>query len=169
MPLTPSTRLAGYDVLSLIGAGGMGEVYHARDTKLGRDVALKVFPAMFAQDTDRMARFQREAHVLALLNHPNITGIYDVEEQALVMEFVEGPALSEKIAAARIPTGEAVSIAVQIADALEYAHAKGIVHRDLKPANIKVTPDGRVKCWTSGWRKHWSPVARTTIPQHLPR
>src|SRR5262249_57990201 len=125
---------------SFLAAGGMGEVYRARDTKLKRDVALKALPEAFARDPGRMARFQREAEVLASLNHPNIAHIYGVEDRALVMEFVEGES----------PKGpmsfeEAAKIALQIADALEYAHERGVVHRDLKPSNIKITLDGRVK------------------------
>src|SRR6266404_5003648 len=140
MSLTPGSRIGPYEVLSAIGAGGMGEVYRARDTKLNRDVAIKVLPAAMAQDSERMARFQREAQVLAALNHPNIAQIHGMEESALVMEFVPGDDLHGPL-----PLDEALAIARQIAEALEAAHEKGIVHRDLKPANIKVTPDGRVK------------------------
>src|ERR1700693_2355509 len=130
MPLTVGDRLSSYEILALIGKGGMGEVYRARDTKLKRDVALKVLPEGFISDPGRMARFQREAEVLASLNHPNIAAIYGVEGHALVMEMVEGESPQGPM-----PFHEAWRIASQIADALEYAHDRGIVHRDLKPAN----------------------------------
>ncbi len=180
--------IAHYKVTARLGAGGMGEVYRASDTKLGRDVALKVLPEAFAKDAQRMARFQREAHVLASLNHPNIAAIYGLEEAnalagasisspaggpalgpaqrdsgpaeagpyqaiALVMELVEGPTLAERIAQGAIPLEEALPIATQIAEALEYAHEKGIVHRDLKPANIKVKSDGKAKVLDFGLAK----------------
>ena len=151
------SRLGPYETLSLIGAGGMGEVYRARDTKLGRDVAIKVLPEAFARDAERMARFQREAKVLASLNHPNIATIYGLEDsgstRALVMELVEGPALADRIKAGPIPIDEAVPIARQIADALEYAHERGIIHRDLKRANIKVAADDAVKVLDFGLAK----------------
>src|SRR6266849_5382968 len=158
MPLSVGTRLGSYEILALIGAGGMGEVYRARDTKLKRDVALKVLPEAFARDPERMARFQREAEVLASLNHPNIAAIYGVEGHALVMELVEGesPAQSSK---APMPFDEAWRIASQIADALEYAHDKGVVHRDLKPANVKVTPEGVVKLLDFGLAKAVAPAS----------
>ena len=140
MALSAGTRLGSYEILALIGAGGMGEVYRARDTRLNRDVALKVLPAVFAGDPDRMARFTREAQVLASLNHPNIAQIYGVEERALVMELVEGETLKGPVA---IET--ALQYARQIADALEAAHEKGIIHRDLKAANIMITAAGVVK------------------------
>src|SRR6266850_4633808 len=146
MPLGPGTRLGPYEIASAIGAGGMGEVYRARDTRLKRDVALKILPDSFATDSDRLVRFQREAEVLASLNHPNIAHIHGLEESgtvhALVMELVEGEDLSQRIARGPIPLDEALSIAKQIAEALEAAHEQGIIHRDLKPANIKVTPLG---------------------------
>ena len=160
------SRLGVYEVLSLLGAGGMGEVYRARDTRLGRDVAIKVLPTEFTGDGERLERFEREARVLASLNHPNIATIYGVEEttgiKALVMEVVEGETLGERMihghrqsaAAPRsLPITEALSIGRQIADALEAAHDKGIVHRDLKPANIKVTPGGAVKVLDFGLAK----------------
>ncbi len=157
MPLTPGTTLGPYSVTALIGQGGMGEVYRARDTKLGRDVALKVLPDVFADDPERLARFQREARVLASLNHPNIASIYGLEEsgdtRALVLELVEGPTLAERIAQGAIPVDEALPIAKQIAEALEAAHEKGVIHRDLKPANIKVRDDGTVKVLDFGLAK----------------
>ena len=131
----------------------MGEVWQATDTKLGRDVALKILPDAFANDADRMARFEREAKVLASLNHPNIAAIYGVEERALVLELVEGPTLADRIARGPIPLDEALPITKQIAEALEYAHERGIIHRDLKPANVKVTPQGRVKVLDFGLAK----------------
>src|SRR5262245_55994141 len=134
MSLNPGSRLGPYEVIAAIGAGGMGEVYRGRDTKLNRDVAIKVLPPAVAQDPERLERFQREAQILAALNHPNIAQIYGMEGTALVMEFVPGENLRGPI-----PVEEALAIARQIADALDAAHEKGIVHRDLKPANIKVT------------------------------
>jgi serine/threonine-protein kinase len=135
MSLAPGIRVGHYEILAPIGAGGMGEVYRARDTRLKREVALKVLPDAFAGDPDRMARFQREAEALAALNHPNIAQIYGVEERALAMELVDGKTL-----AGPLPLETALTYARQIAGALEAAHEKGIIHRDLKPANIKVTP-----------------------------
>jgi serine/threonine-protein kinase len=137
--------IAHYRMIAKIGEGCMGEVYRALDTKLGREVAIKIIPEAFARDADLMMRFAREARVLASLNHPHIAAIYGVEERALVMELVEGPTLTERIAQGPIPLEEALPIARQIADALEYAHEKGVVHRDLKPANIKLTADGQAK------------------------
>jgi len=138
MSLGTGTRLGPYEIQSALGAGGMGEVYRARDTQLNRDVALKVLPELFAADADRLARFKREAQVLASLNHPNIAAIYGLEEadgvRALVLELVEGPTLADRIARGPIPLDEALPIARQIADALEAAHEQGVVHRDLKPA-----------------------------------
>ena len=140
MALSAGARLGPYEILAAIGAGGMGEVYRARDTKLDRDVAIKVLPAALAQDPERLARFEREAKVLASLNHPNIAQIYGIEDRALVMELVEGRTLQGPL-----PLETALNYARQIADALEAAHEKGIVHRDLKPANIMITPEGVVK------------------------
>jgi len=157
MPLSPGTKLGSYEVLSGLGAGGMGEVYRARDTKLNRDVAIKVLPEAFAADVDRLARFTREAQVLASLNHPNIAAIYGIEENALVMELVEGEDLSAHITRGRVPLPDALAIARQIADALEAAHEQGIVHRDLKPANIKVRADGTVKVLDFGLAKALTP------------
>lgn len=157
MAILPGTRLGPYEILSAIGAGGMGEVYRARDSKLGRDVALKILPEAFARDPERLARFHREAKVLASLNHPNIAGIYGFEDSssthALVMELVEGPTLAERIKAGPIPVDEALRVARQITEALEYAHERGIVHRDLKPANVKVTNDDAVKILDFGLAK----------------
>ena len=157
MALDAGTRLGPYEVISALGAGGMGEVYRARDTRLERDVALKVLPEAFAQDTERMQRFQREAQVLASLNHPHIAAIYGLEHQgkiqALAMELVEGPTLAERIRDHAMPLEEALPIAKQIAEALEYAHERGIVHRDLKPANVIVTADGKTKVLDFGLAK----------------
>ena len=151
------TELSHFRVKSKIGAGGMGEVYRATDTKLGREVALKVLPEGFSRDADRLARFKREAQLLASLNHPNIAAIYGLEDadgvRALVMELVEGPTLAERIERGPIPPEEALPIARQIAEALEYAHERGIVHRDLKPANIKITPEGATKVLDFGLAK----------------
>ena len=153
MSLAAGTRLGPYEILTPLGAGGMGEVYRARDTKLNRDVAIKVLPAALADDADYMARFQREAQVLASLNHPNIAAIYGFEDHAIVMELVEGPTLADRIAQGPLPLEEALPIAKQIAEALEAAHEKGIIHRDLKPGNIKVTPGGVAKVLDFGLAK----------------
>ena len=157
MTLVAGSRLGPYEIVSALGAGGMGEVYRARDATLHRDVALKVLPEPFALDVDRLARFIREAQVLASLNHPNIAAIYGFEEsnnvRALVMELVEGQDLSAKIARGPMPLAHALPIARQIAEALEAAHEQGIIHRDLKPANIKVRPDGTVKVLDFGLAK----------------
>ena len=157
MVLTSGTRIGSYEIGPLLGAGGMGEVYRARDSKLGREVALKVLPSSVAADSDRLGRFSREAKVLGSLNHPNIAAIYGLEDSgitpALVMELVEGPTLADRIKTGPIPMEEALPIARQICEALEYAHEHGIVHRDLKPANIKVTPDGTVKVLDFGLAK----------------
>src|SRR5262245_21995751 len=163
MPLTAGSRLGPYEILAAIGAGGMGEVYRARDTKLDRDVAIKVLPELFVADSERVARFQREAKTLAALNHPHIGGIYGLEDaggvRALVLELVEGPTLADRIAQGPIPLNEALPIARQIAEALEAAHERGIVHRDLKPANIKLRPDGTVKVLDFGLAKALEPLA----------
>jgi serine/threonine protein kinase len=162
MALSPGTRLGPYQVTAQIGVGGMGEVYQATDTKLKRQVAIKVLPASVAADAERLARFQREAEVLASLNHPNIAAIYGLEDadgtKALVMELVEGPTLADRIADGAIPVDEALPIAKQIAEALEAAHEQGIIHRDLKPANIKLRPDGTVKVLDFGLAKAMEPV-----------
>jgi eukaryotic-like serine/threonine-protein kinase len=157
MNLAPGVRLGPYEIVALIGAGGMGEVYRARDCKLTRDVALKILPELFAHDPERLARFTREANLLATLNHPNIAAIYGFESSdhvpALVLEMVEGPTLADRIDRGAMPTDEALPIARQIAQALEAAHAQGIVHRDLKPANVKVRDDGAVKVLDFGLAK----------------
>src|SRR6267142_1290822 len=150
-------RIGVYELRALLGAGGMGEVYRAHDTKLGRDVAIKILPSAFTADPERLARFEREARVLATLNHPHIGAIYSLEEadgiRALVLELVEGETLADKLLHVStrtshvpgLPIAESLPIARQIADALDAAHKKGVIHRDLKPANVKVTPDGVVK------------------------
>jgi serine/threonine-protein kinase len=153
VPLAPGSRIGVYEVSGLLGAGGMGEVYRARDTRLNRDVALKVLPDLFAADPERLARFEREAQLLASLNHPHIAQIYGIEGRALVMELVEGDTLADRIAGGALPVEEAMAIARQIAEALAAAHDQGIVHRDLKPANVNVTPDGRVKVLDFGLAK----------------
>ena len=161
MPLSPGSRLGVYEVTAQIGEGGMGQVYRATDTSLKRQVAIKVLPETLAADPDRLARFQREAEVLASLNHPNIAAIHGLEQSggvnALVMELVEGEDLSQRIARGAIPLDEALPIAKQIAEALEAAHEQGIVHRDLKPANVKVRPDGAVKVLDFGLAKAMHP------------
>ena len=172
MPLEPGTTLGVYEVLSAIGAGGMGEVYKARDTKLDRDVALKILPDAFVNDAERLARFQREAKVLASLNHPNIAQIHGLEEggdsPALVLEYVEGPTLQDRISQGPIPMDEALPIARQIAEALEAAHEQGIIHRDLKPANVKVRSDGTVKVLDFGLAKALQPELSDTEAANSP-
>jgi serine/threonine protein kinase len=157
MALAVGSRLGSYEVVGLLGAGGMGEVYRAVDTRLDRQVAIKVLPEAVRADPERTARFEREAKLLASLNHPNIAGIYGLErgndEQFIVMELVEGETLADQIARGAIPVPEALQIAKQIADALEAAHESGVIHRDLKPANIKVRPDGTVKVLDFGLAK----------------
>ncbi len=162
MALAPGTLIGPYEVIGTLGAGGMGEVYRARDTKLNREIALKVLPDLFARDLDRLSRFKREAQVLAGLSHPHIATIHGLEEvtvdsmgpiSALVLELVEGETLADRIARGPIPLDEALPIARQIAEALEAAHEHGVVHRDLKPANIKVRPDGTVKVLDFGLAK----------------
>jgi serine/threonine protein kinase len=146
--MSPSSAIAHYRITAKLGEGGMGAVYRATDTKLNRDVAIKVLPDTFAADPDRLTRFNREPQVLAGLNHPNIAAIYGVEDRAIVLELVDGQTLAGPLSAE-----EAIPLIHQLIDALEYAHEKGIVHRDLKPANIKVTPDGRLKVLDFGLAK----------------
>jgi eukaryotic-like serine/threonine-protein kinase len=175
LPLKPGTRLGSYDVLVQIGAGGMGEVYQARDTRLKRDVAIKMLPEAVATDVTRLARFQREAELLAALNHPHIAQIYGIEAtsssqgqpavRALVLELVEGPTLADRILPGRLEVPEALAIARQIAEALEAAHEKGIIHRDLKPANIKITPNGVVKVLDFGLAKAESDFVASDLSQ----
>ena len=162
MALAGGTRLGPYEVVSSLGAGGMGEVYRARDTKLGRDVALKILPDAFVNDPERLARFEREARTLASLNHPNIAQIHGLEDsgpiRALVLELVEGPTLADRLSHGPLPADEAIAIARQVALALEAAHEQGIVHRDLKPANVKVRHDGTVKVLDFGLAKAREPA-----------
>jgi serine/threonine-protein kinase len=157
MGLSAATRLGPYEIQALLGAGGMGEVYRARDTKLGRDVAIKILPEVFASDPERLARFEREARMLAALNHPHIGAIYGVEDaesvRALVLELVEGDTLAERLRRGPVPITDALAIARQIAEALESAHERDIVHRDLKPGNVKITPEGTVKVLDFGLAK----------------
>ena len=172
MALSSGYRLGQYEVVALLGAGGMGEVYRARDTKLVRDVALKVLPEVFALDPERLARFKREAQVLASLNHPHIASIYGIEEShgssALVLELVEGMTLADRLVQGPLPLEDASSIARQIAEALEAAHDRGIVHRDLKPANIKLRRDGTVKVLDFGLAKAFDPTAMAPGASQLP-
>jgi serine/threonine protein kinase len=157
MAIRPGVRVGPYEVTALVGEGGMGQVYRARDMKLDRDVAIKILPETFAHDPERLARFDREAKTLASLSHPHIAIVHGLEEadgtRALVMEFVEGWTLADRIAQAPVPLDESLAIARQIAEALEAAHEQGIVHRDLKPANIKVKADGTVKVLDFGLAK----------------
>jgi len=171
MALSTGFRLGAYEILVKLGEGGMGEVYRARDTRLKRDVAIKVLPDGFARDPDRLSRFEREAELLATLNHPNVAAIYGFEEAAsvngIVLELVEGPTLADRIAGRAMAVDDAIAVARQVADALEAAHAKGVVHRDLKPANIKMTPGGQVKVLDFGLAKAMesatSPAASASI------
>src|SRR3990172_4637258 len=157
MSLTPNTRLGPYAIVSPLGSGGMGEVYRAKDTRLDREVAIKVLPETFARDAERVARFQREAKVLASLNHPNIAAIYGFEEvegkRFLVMELVEGATLGDRLHDGAMSVEDALTVNRQIAEAVEAAHERGIIHRDLKPANVKITPDGAVKVLDFGLAK----------------
>ena len=161
MSISRGTRFGSYEIVEPIGSGGMGEVYRARDTTLGRDVALKVLPASFSNDATRVARFEQEAKTLASLNQSNIAQIYGIERSegstGIVMELVDGETLVDRLAQGPIPTSEALRIANQIADALEAAHERAIVHRDLKPANIKIKPDGTVKVLDFGIAKALDP------------
>ncbi len=157
MVLESGSRLGHYEILEPLGVGGMGEVYRARDTKLGRDVAIKVLPEPFSRDKERLARFEREARLLAQLNHANIATLHGFEESDgqpfLVMELVEGETLAQRIARGAIPIDEAIPLFIEIAEGLEAAHEKGIIHRDLKPANVKISPDGKPKILDFGLAK----------------
>ncbi len=172
MALTPGTRLGIYEIIASIGVGGMGEVYRATDTTLGRQVAIKILPDAFATDAERLARFEREAKTLASLNHPHIAAIYAVEKSAgihaLVMELVEGDDLSQRIARGAIPLDEALPIAKQIADALEAAHEQGIIHRDMKPANVNPRR-GAVKVLDFGLAKAVAPTGAMSAQRPCPR
>ena len=157
MPIGIGSQLGSHEVLSALGKGGMGEVWRARDSKLGREVAIKTLPAEFASDGDRLARFEREARLLASLNHPNIASIYGLEEFAgtrfIVLELIEGETLADVVRRKPVPVEDALKLAIQIAAAVEAAHEKGVVHRDLKPSNIKITPEGKVKVLDFGLAK----------------
>jgi tRNA A-37 threonylcarbamoyl transferase component Bud32 len=168
MSLTPGSRVGVYEVIAPLGAGGMGEVYRARDAKLQRDVAIKILIAAVADDADRLARFNREAQVLASLNHPNIAAIYGFEDSAIVMELVEGPTLADRLQTGAMPLDEAVEVAKQICDALSVAHEAGIIHRDLKPANIKIRPDGTVKVLDFGLAKALEPAGGSGVVTNSP-
>jgi Protein kinase domain/WD40-like Beta Propeller Repeat len=172
MSLSAGARLGSYEILAPLGAGGMGEVYRARDTKLRRDVAIKILPEVFTADKERLARFEREARMLAALNHPHVEAIYGVEDvggiRALVLELVEGETLRERLRRGSLPIPEALAIARQIADALEAAHERGIVHRDLKPSNVKITPDGTVKVLDFGLAKETTNNAEASDFDELP-
>src|SRR5580765_6052234 len=163
MTLTPGKKLGPYEVLAQIGAGGMGEVYRAKDPRLGRDVAIKVLPASFSQDTDRLRRFEQEAKAAGLLNHPNITIVYDIGSHEgapyVVQELLEGETLRAELASGRFAPRKAIDYAVQLAHGLAAAHGKGIVHRDLKPENVFVTADGRVKILDFGLARQTSAFA----------
>jgi serine/threonine protein kinase/Tol biopolymer transport system component len=172
MALNSGTRLGPYEVAALIGVGGMGEVYRARDTNLGRDVAIKVLPETVALDPERLGRLEREAHVLASLNHPNIATIHDLKDlegsKYLILELVEGETLAERIALGPLELDEALDIAHQIAEAVEAAHERGVVHRDIKPANVKITPDGRVKVLDFGLAKIYESPTTSPTFSHSP-
>jgi serine/threonine protein kinase len=159
------STIGPYTILAKLGEGGMGEVYRAHDTKLHRDVAIKVLLDASAADPDRLARFEREAQLLASLNHPRIAAIYGLEEaggvRALVLELVDGPTLADRIARGRIPVDEALPIAREITEALEAAHEKGVIHRDFEPANIKLTADGKVKVLVV---QHWDEELKRLVP-----
>src|SRR5215475_6919627 len=172
MSLDLGTRLGSLEITALLGKGGMGEVYRARDTKLKRDVAIKILPDEFSRDADRVSRFQREAEVLASLNHPNIAAIYDLQEaqgsRYLVLELVEGETLADRIARGPIPIEGALDIARSICEALEAAHEKGVIHRDLKPANVKITADGKVKVLDFGLAKAMSTAPASMTMSNSP-
>src|SRR5947208_5566391 len=166
------TRLAHYEIVSHLGSGGMGDVYQATDSKLGRSVAIKFLPEAFSHDSERVARFEREARVLASLNHSNIAAIFGLEESGdrkfLVMELVDGETLAERIKRGPIPVEESLGIAKQICEALESAHEKGIIHRDLKPANVKITLDGKVKVLDFGLAKAFETEAPNAVLSNSP-
>src|ERR1022692_3963128 len=173
MTLAANTKLGSYEITGAIGAGGMGEVYQAHDTKLGRDVAIKVLPEAFAHDPERLSRFQREAKMLAALNHPNIATIHGLEQSNgtsyLVMELVPGETLQERIRRdGAVPVEESLTIVKQIAEALEAAHEKGIIHRDLKPANVKLTSEGKVKVLDFGLAKAFAEDPSTVDMSNSP-
>jgi serine/threonine protein kinase len=185
MTFAPGTRLGPYEIVVFLGAGGMGQVYRARDTQLKREVALKVLPPEVAADADRLARFQREAELLAALNHPHIAQIHGIVEtgssagpgqagsgrhggRALVMELVEGETLADRIGRGPVPVEEALPLARQLAEALEFAHERGIIHRDLKPGNVKITPEGKLKVLDFGLAKAFDARAATGDPNASP-
>jgi len=172
MSIKPGTRIGPFEVMSPLGEGGMGVVFRAHDIKLQRDVALKLLPHHLASDPERLARFQREAQLLASMNHPNIAQIYGLEDstaqQCIVMELVEGETLQERLRRGPIPVNEALPIATQIAEAMEAAHERGIVHRDLKPANVKITPEGHVKVLDFGLAKMFERAPTATAPSDSP-
>jgi len=171
MTLAPGTRLGPYEIASPLGAGVQGEVFRAQDTKLNRDVAIKVLPSAFAHDSERVAQFRREAQVLASLNHPNIAAVHGLEERegvlALALEFVEGEELAQRLTRGALPVEESIAIAKQIAEGLEAAHEKGVVHRDLKPANLKLTRDGTVKILDFGLAKAYGGEAEAAGSEGL--
>ncbi len=172
MTLSSGTQLGPYEILSPLGAGGMGEVYRAKDTRLDREVAIKVMTDTFARDPERVARFQREAKVLASLNHPNIAAIHGFEEsdgkRFLVLELVEGDTLAERLRGGAMPVDESLAVCKQMAEALEAAHERGVIHRDLKPANVKVTPDGVVKVLDFGLAKALTEEPTESAPADSP-
>ena len=172
MALTAGTQFGSYEISALLGEGGMGQVYRARDTKLKREVAIKILPTEFSRDPDRISRFQREAEVLAALNQPSIAAIYELGETDnslfLVLELVEGETLADRIRRGPIPIDEALDIAKHICEALEAAHDKGVVHRDLKPANVKITPEGKVKVLDFGLAKAMGSVPTSAALSNSP-
>jgi eukaryotic-like serine/threonine-protein kinase len=172
LAITPGTRFGHYEITGTLGKGGMGEVYRARDTKLGREVAIKTLPVALAKDAERLARFEREAKLLATLNHAHIASVYGLDEHEgaryLAMELVEGDTLEQRLKAGPLPVEEALRLALQIAEALEAAHEKGVVHRDLKPANVMVTPQGEIKVLDFGLAKAFSGDPNAASPAHSP-
>src|SRR5262245_39083320 len=168
MTLPAGTKIGHYEIRSKIGEGGMGEVYLAKDIRLDRQVAIKALPEHLSSDADRLARFQREAKILASLNHPNIAAIHGLEEangqQYLVLEYIEGETLDERISRGPLPFDDAIEVAVHVADALESAHEKGVIHRDLKPGNIMVTPEGTVKVLDFGLARTMETTSSLSTP-----